>query len=72
VAASPETRSGDAFALDAELGTFRRGLWLLAEVSGGENLATQRDVHRCAGDCGSFFQPTGGVRVSKGGSRWRG
>jgi hypothetical protein len=40
VATSAATRSGNAFAVDAELGGFRRGLWVLGEVAVGENLAS--------------------------------
>jgi hypothetical protein len=61
-ATAPESRSGNAFALDAELGTFRRGLWVIAEVTAGDNLATQE---RFAGAqaIGAWFVPTGGGRV---------
>jgi hypothetical protein len=38
---SLERRSGDAFVADVQLGGFRRGLWLLAEASTGDNLATE-------------------------------
>ena len=34
------TRTGDAFAVDVELGGLRRGWWVLAEASRGTNLAT--------------------------------
>jgi hypothetical protein len=37
---STETRTGDAFVADVQLGGFRRGVWVLAEASTGDNLAT--------------------------------
>jgi hypothetical protein len=57
-----ETRTGDAFAIDAELGSFRRGLWVIAEAAIGDNLATEE---RFAGAqlVTSYFVPTGGARV---------
>ncbi|HEX2168516.1 MAG TPA: porin [Longimicrobiales bacterium] len=36
-----ETRTGDAFEVDAELGGLREGWWVLAELSSGTNLATR-------------------------------
>jgi hypothetical protein len=61
-AASSETRSGNAVELDAQLGGFRRGVWLLAEVSAGDNLVT---LERFAGAqvVGSYFAATGGARI---------
>lgn len=61
-AGSPDTRAGNAFAVDAELGSFRRGLWVLAEVSGGENLATG-GTFTGAQAVAAFFRPTSGGRV---------
>jgi hypothetical protein len=59
---SAETRAGNAFGVDAELGTFRRGPWVIAEVTMGDNLATQE---RFAGAhaIGAYFVGTGGARV---------
>jgi hypothetical protein len=59
---SPETRSGDAFAVDAELGTFRRGMWVVAELATGDNLGTlERFVGAQA--IASYFVATGGARI---------
>lgn len=60
--ASPDTRAGNAFALDAEIGGFRRGLWVLAEGTLGDNLVTQE---RFAGAhvIASYFVGTGGTRI---------
>jgi hypothetical protein len=59
---SPESRSGTAFAVDAELGTFRRGLWVVAELATGDNLGTlERFVGAQA--IASYFVATGGTRV---------
>lgn len=38
---SLDTRSGDAFVADVQLGGYRRGLWLLAEAATGDNLASE-------------------------------
>jgi hypothetical protein len=57
-----ETRAGNAFAVDAEIGGFRRGLWILAEATTGDNLATQErftGAHLIA----SYFVGTGGGRI---------
>lgn len=60
--ASVETRTGDAFAVDAELGGFRQGWWLLAEATTGDNLAsTQQFVGAQA--MLSYFHATGSTRV---------
>lgn len=61
-ALSSTTRSGNAFALDAELGGFRSGAWIIGEVTFGENLVTQE---RFAGAqvIASYFSPTGAARV---------
>jgi hypothetical protein len=37
-----ETRSGNAFEVDLELGSYRRGLWVLGEVATGDQLAAQQ------------------------------
>jgi hypothetical protein len=60
--ASPATRAGNAFALDAELGTFRRGLWVIAEVTSGDNLATE-ERFVAAQAIAAWFVATGGMRV---------
>ncbi|CAN5625319.1 hypothetical protein BH23GEM9_BH23GEM9_27190 [soil metagenome] len=59
---STEGRSGNAFAVDVELGGFRRGVWLLAEAMTGDNLATEE---RFAGAHAilSYFAATGQRRV---------
>jgi hypothetical protein len=57
-----EARSGDAFAIEAELGAFRRGPWLLAEAVTGDNLATT-DRFRSGQVMAAWFVPTGGQRV---------
>jgi hypothetical protein len=61
-AGGAEVRRGNAFAVDAELGGFRRGVWLLAEAATGENLVTEE---RFAGAQAalSCFRATGGRRV---------
>lgn len=60
--ATGETRTGNAFEVDAELGGFRRGWWLLGEVAGGSNVASGG---RFIGAHGlvSRFVATGGERV---------
>jgi hypothetical protein len=65
--ASPETRSGDAFAVDAELGTFRRGLWVVAELATGDNLGRRSGLWARRRSRRTSWQPV--VRVSKAGSR---
>jgi hypothetical protein len=62
VASSAETRTGNAFAVDAGLGGFRRGLWLIGEVVRGDNLASG-GAFTAAQVVGAFFRPTGGARV---------
>jgi hypothetical protein len=64
-AASPATRAGNAFALDAELGTFRRGLWVIAEVTSGDNLATE-ERFVAAQAIAAWFVATGGARGGMG------
>ncbi|HSJ25561.1 MAG TPA: porin [Longimicrobiales bacterium] len=61
-AGSTETRTGNAFAVDAELGGFRRGLWMIGEVARGENLATGESF-TAAQAIAAYFRPTGGTRV---------
>jgi hypothetical protein len=62
-ASGTETRSGNAFALDAELGAFRRaGVWLVAEAALGDNLVTE-ERFTAAHVIGSWHRPTGGSRV---------
>lgn len=61
-ASAEETRSGNAFAIDAELGGFRRGLWALAEATLGDNLLTEErftGVHAVA----AYFAATGGAKI---------
>jgi hypothetical protein len=41
-AVDAETRAGNAFEVDVELGGFRRGLWVLGEVATGDQLAAQQ------------------------------
>jgi hypothetical protein len=54
--------AGNAFAVQAELGGFRRGLWLLAEASTGENLAAgERFVGAHA--VAAYFHATNSGRV---------
>jgi hypothetical protein len=61
-AQSSETRRGDAFGVEAELGAFRGGPWLLAEAAAGDNLATG-DRFRSGQVMGAWFVPTGRQRV---------
>jgi hypothetical protein len=60
---STETRSGNAFGADIEVGGFRRaGMWLLGEVMMGDNLASgerMRGAHVMA----ALHRPTGGKRL---------
>jgi hypothetical protein len=62
VAQSTETRTGAAYAVDAELGGFRRGPWLIAEVTTGDQFVTEQ---RFAGAqlIASWFLPLAGPRV---------
>jgi len=61
-ASAADTRSGSAFAVDAELGGFRRGLWLIAEAAAGDNLATEESF-RAAHVIVAWFRRTGSARV---------
>lgn len=58
----PETRTGDAFEVDVELGGLREGWWLLGEVSSGTNLATEERFLGAQGVLARFFG-TGGTRI---------
>lgn len=55
VPAVTDTRTGDAFEVDIELGGFRRGAWLLAEASTGTNLATEERFIGAHGIASYFF-----------------
>ncbi|HEX6134372.1 MAG TPA: porin [Longimicrobiales bacterium] len=59
---SLNTRTGDAFALDLELGGLRQGVWLLAELTGGTNLATEERFLGAQGVL-AYFHVLGGSRV---------
>jgi hypothetical protein len=59
---STARREGNAFELDAELGGFRNGLWVLAEVTRGTNLATDGTFMGAHG-VASYFIGTGGARI---------
>ena len=59
---SDVTRTGDAFAIDAELGGFRRGWWALAEVASGTNLATEERFLGAQAVLARFIA-TGGARI---------
>jgi hypothetical protein len=61
-ASDPDTRTGDAFELDIELGGLRQGWWALAEVSSGTNLATEERFLGAQGVAARFI-PTGGARI---------
>lgn len=61
-ATGTDTRSGSAFAVDAELGGFRRGLWLLAEAALGENAVTE-ERFTTAQAIASFFHATPAQRI---------
>ena len=61
-ATSLARRSGNAFEVDAELGAFRRGVWLLAEATRGENLASQETFMGAQGVL-SYFHSTGAAKV---------
>jgi hypothetical protein len=55
-------RDGNALELDAELGGFRNGVWVLAEVTRGTNLATDGTFLGAQG-VASVFLPTGSGRI---------
>lgn len=57
-----DTRTGDAFEVDAELGGLREGWWLLAELSSGTNLATEERFLGAQGVLARFFA-TSGARI---------
>jgi hypothetical protein len=59
---SLDRRAGNAFAVDAEYGGFRRGLWILAEAVAGDNLASE-ERFAAAQAVAAWFLPTGGARV---------
>jgi hypothetical protein len=61
-ATSAGRRDGNAFELDAELGGFRNGLWILAEVTRGTNLATDGTFLGAQG-VASYFLGTGESRI---------
>jgi hypothetical protein len=62
VPASDSTRSGNAFSLDAELGGFRRGLWVIAEATVGDNLVSE-ERFTGVNVVASIFAKTGGAKV---------
>jgi hypothetical protein len=62
MAASVETRAGNAFAADVEVGGFRRGWWLVAEGTTGTNLVTEQRFLGAQAAL-SHFVRTGGARV---------
>jgi hypothetical protein len=57
-----ETRTGDAFEVDVELGGLRRGWWLLGELSSGTNLATEERFLGAQAVLARFIA-TGGTRI---------
>ncbi|CAN5784305.1 hypothetical protein BH23GEM10_BH23GEM10_04060 [soil metagenome] len=59
LATSPETRAGNAFGMDAELGGFRSGWWVLADATLGDNLLTDETFVAAQGVL-SHFRATGG------------
>lgn len=59
---STTTRAGNAFAVDAELGGFRRGWWLIAEAATGDNLATTERFMSAQAVLARYID-TGGRRV---------
>ncbi|HUF50047.1 MAG TPA: porin, partial [Longimicrobiales bacterium] len=61
----PETRAGTAYMIDAELGGFRRGLWLLAEAVRGDNIVTEETFTGAQAQL-SYFHATGGTRRFEG------
>lgn len=64
LATSRDTRDGVAFEADLELGAFRRpGVHVLAEVSGGDNLAVDGSTFFGAQGVVSWFQPITHTRV---------
>jgi hypothetical protein len=55
-------REGNAVELDAELGGFRNGVWILAEMARGTNLATDGKFMGAQG-VASYFLRTGSGRI---------
>lgn len=62
VATSADTRRGDAFEVDAELGGFRTPLWIMAQASVGTNLATEEQFRGASAVIASFHA-TGGKKI---------
>lgn len=62
LATSPETRAGNAFGVDAQLGGFRRGWWVLADATMGDNLLTGETFAAAQGLL-SHFRPAGGGTI---------
>lgn len=62
LATSPETRAGNAFGIDAELGGFRSGWWALADATMGDNLLTDETFAAAQGVL-SHFRATGGGTI---------
>lgn len=62
LATSPETRAGNAFGVDAELGGFRSGWWVLADATMGDNLLTDETFAAAQGVL-SHFRPTRGGTI---------
>lgn len=61
-AVSTTTESGNAFAVDVELGGFRRGWWLIAEAATGDNLVTLERFSAAQAVLARFIG-TGGRRI---------
>lgn len=59
-ATDADTRTGDAFEIDAVLGGLREGWWLLAELSSGTNIATEERFLGAQGVLARFFGTDGG------------
>jgi hypothetical protein len=59
---SLETRTGNAFVADVELGGYRRGVWLMAEAVMGDNMQTEERL-RGAHAMLTWYRPTGRPRV---------
>jgi hypothetical protein len=62
VPASTDSRAGNAFVADVQLGGYRRGLWLIAEAVTGDNLVTEERLTGAQAML-AWYRPLGHRRI---------